>query len=84
MHGMSGEKAIISNLISGMAGRTWKLYEMLCNPPMLGNWPPERGLSERVFFFNQTIIPQVILISIVTNMLASWADPHPSETIDGR
>jgi len=40
MHGMSGEKAIISNLISGMAGRTWKLCEMLCNLSTLGDRPP--------------------------------------------
>ncbi len=42
MHGMSGEKAIISNLISGMAGRTWKLCEMLCNLSMLRDRPAKR------------------------------------------
>ena len=31
MLGMSGQKAIISSPTSGMAGRTWKLCEMLCN-----------------------------------------------------
>jgi len=50
MHGMSGEKAIISNLISGMAGRIWKLCEMLCNPSMLGDRPPQLGLLGRMFF----------------------------------
>jgi hypothetical protein len=49
MHGMSGEKAIISNLISGMAGRTWKLCEMLCNLSMLGDRTPQAGLFWRTF-----------------------------------
>ena len=49
MRGMSGEKAIILNLISGMAGRTWKLCEMLCNPSMDGDRPPQLGLLGRMF-----------------------------------
>jgi hypothetical protein len=49
MHGMSGPKAIISNLTSGMAGRTWKLCEMLCNPSMLGERTPQLALFGRMF-----------------------------------
>jgi len=56
---MSGQKAIISSPISGMAGRTWKLYGKLCDQSTAGDRPTQLAFLGRMLFPAWFYMPRV-------------------------